>query len=149
MTYLDVSLALGGTPNSYSDESFFVDATHLNKRGYCTVYTAPAVQQALGCQKATYTDCSPGTTVGARPSPLAPAACADDDASTLAQFVDALAAMPLAFQPGTRWNYSYATDVCGRLVEVIAGMPLGRFLRERIFAPLRMADTAFSIAASE
>ena len=36
---------------------------------------------------------------------------------TLAQFVDALAAMPLAFQPGSRWNYSYATDVCGRLVE--------------------------------
>ena len=67
---------------------------------------------------------------------------------TLAQFVDALAAMPLAFQPGTRWNYSYATDVCGRLVEVISGVPLGRFLRERIFAPLRMADTAFSVAAA-
>lgn len=64
--------------------------------------------------------------------------------SSLAQFVDKLATLPLAFQPGTRWNYSYGTDVCGRLVEVISGMPLGRFLRERIFEPLRMADTAFS-----
>ncbi|MBN8509325.1 MAG: beta-lactamase family protein [Burkholderiales bacterium] len=60
-------------------------------------------------------------------------------------FVDALAEVPLEFSPGTAWNYSVSTDVLGYLVEKISGQPLDRFLHERIFAPLGMADTAFFV----
>lgn len=55
----------------------------------------------------------------------------------------ALAALPLLYQPGTRWEYSRSTDVLGRLVEVISGQPLGTFLKARILEPLGMADSAF------
>lgn len=61
----------------------------------------------------------------------------------LAAVADAYAAMPLAFQPGAEWLYGVSTDVLGRLVEVISGMPLDRFFAERIFGPLGMTDTAF------
>ncbi|MBX3707786.1 MAG: beta-lactamase family protein [Pseudomonadales bacterium] len=64
---------------------------------------------------------------------------------TLASFVDKLARVPLHFDPGSRWMYSYATDVCGHLVEVLSGMPLDRYLAEHVFAPLGMTDTAFSV----
>ncbi len=54
-----------------------------------------------------------------------------------------LGRMPLLFEPGTRWNYSMSTDVCGALVERISGVPLDVFLRTRILEPLGMADTGF------
>lgn len=54
-----------------------------------------------------------------------------------------LGEMPLLFEPGTQWNYSMSTDVCGALVARISGQPLDEFLRERVFAPLGMTDTAF------
>lgn len=57
--------------------------------------------------------------------------------------VDRLATLPLLFQPGTEWNYSMATDVLGRLVEVVAGAPLDQVLRERVFEPLGMHETGF------
>ena len=69
-----------------------------------------------------------------------------DDPSMLAGFCEALAAMPLWYQPGTCWNYSFATDVCGRLIEVIAGQPLDVFLEERLFKPLGMVDSGFDVA---
>ncbi|WIX84322.1 serine hydrolase domain-containing protein [Amycolatopsis sp. DG1A-15b] len=53
------------------------------------------------------------------------------------------ASLPLLFQPGTEWNYSIATDVLGRLVEVVSGQPLDEFFASRIFAPLGMTDTGF------
>ncbi|MGW5743061.1 serine hydrolase domain-containing protein [Amycolatopsis sp. NPDC003861] len=53
------------------------------------------------------------------------------------------AKLPLLFQPGTEWNYSIATDVLGRLVEVVSGQPLDEFFESRIFAPLGMTDTGF------
>jgi len=62
-----------------------------------------------------------------------------------AEFINSLAQMPLQFQPGTRWNYSMSTDVLGHLVEVIAGQPLDDFFRTRIFDPLGMVDTGFSV----
>lgn len=65
----------------------------------------------------------------------------DDD--TLASYVDRLAAMPLNYQPGEEWQYSSATNVVGRLVEVISGQPLNEFMNERIFEPLNMTDTHF------
>lgn len=63
--------------------------------------------------------------------------------TTLAQACDAWASLPLLFQPGTEWNYSVATDVVGRLVEVISGQNLEQFFSERVFGPLGMNDTGF------
>jgi CubicO group peptidase (beta-lactamase class C family) len=63
----------------------------------------------------------------------------------LAGACDAWAGLPLLFQPGSEWNYSVATDVLGRVVEVAAGMPLDRFLAERILGPLGMAETSFAL----
>ncbi|MDC0714553.1 serine hydrolase [Stigmatella sp. ncwal1] len=62
----------------------------------------------------------------------------------LAACVRAWAEIPLTFQPGAEWNYSVATDVLGRLIEVISGQSLDVFFAERIFKPLGMTDTAFS-----
>ena len=61
----------------------------------------------------------------------------------LADLVEAAAAQPLVFQPGTQWNYSVSTDVLGRLVEIWSGVPLDTFFAERIFGPLGMHDTGF------
>ena len=63
----------------------------------------------------------------------------------LAQCVEAWAALPLAFQPGTEWLYSVATDVLGRFVEVVSGQPLDEFFRRNIFEPLGMTDTGFTV----
>ncbi len=62
----------------------------------------------------------------------------------LAGTCDAYAGLPLLFQPGAEWNYSVATDVLGRVVEVIAGQSLDVFFAERICAPLGMAHTGFA-----
>ncbi len=61
----------------------------------------------------------------------------------LAACCDTWASLPLLFQPGTEWNYSVATDVLGRVVEVVSGLSLERFFAERICAPLGMIDTGF------
>ena len=58
-------------------------------------------------------------------------------------YIRHLAKLPLNYQPGERWEYSTATSVVGRLVEVISGMPLDEFFYERIFKPLDMKDTHF------
>lgn len=68
---------------------------------------------------------------------------------TLADVVDRIAALPLVFQPGTQWRYSYATDVLGHVVQVVADMPLAEFLEARIFKPLAMTDTAFEVPAEK
>jgi CubicO group peptidase (beta-lactamase class C family) len=65
------------------------------------------------------------------------------DGFDLAACVRGWAELPLTFQPGAEWNYSVATDVLGRLVEVLSGQPLDVFFSERIFGPLGMKDTAF------
>lgn len=62
---------------------------------------------------------------------------------TTESFVARLASMPLNYQPGEEWQYSHATDVVGRLVEVISGQNLDDFVAERIFKPLGMKDTHF------
>jgi CubicO group peptidase (beta-lactamase class C family) len=59
--------------------------------------------------------------------------------------VKLLGDLPLKFQPGSRWHYSLATDVCGRLVEVIGDQPFDDFLQEQLFDPLRMVDTGFAV----
>jgi CubicO group peptidase (beta-lactamase class C family) len=67
--------------------------------------------------------------------------------TTLAQFTEKLARLPLVAQPGTRWNYSVSTDVLCRLIEVISGQPYDTFLTERLLEPLGMDDTTFNVAA--
>ena len=64
---------------------------------------------------------------------------------TNAEFSQTLAALPLQFQPGSVWAYSRATDVLGRLVEVVSGQGLGAFLQAEIFGPLGMVDTGFAV----
>jgi len=64
---------------------------------------------------------------------------------TLADMIATLAELPLEFSPGTRWNYSVATDVLGHLIEVISGQRLDAYLTEHVFGPLGMRDTSFTI----
>jgi CubicO group peptidase (beta-lactamase class C family) len=64
---------------------------------------------------------------------------------TLEAFAEKLANVPLLYDPGTRWSYSMATDVCGYLVQMISGQPFETFLRERLFEPLEMPDTGFTV----
>ena len=65
----------------------------------------------------------------------------------LATCCDAWAGLPLLFQPGSEWNYSVATDVLGRVIEIASGLSLDRFFAERIFEPLGMHDTRFWVSA--
>lgn len=67
----------------------------------------------------------------------------------LAACCDRWAGFPLLFQPGAEWNYGVSTDVLGRLVEVVSGMPLDRFFSERIFGPLGMSDTGFWVDGAD
>jgi len=64
---------------------------------------------------------------------------------TLEAMIGELSRLPLAFQPGTKWHYSMGIDVVAHLIEVISGQPLQDFLQERIFGPLGMTDTGFSV----
>jgi CubicO group peptidase (beta-lactamase class C family) len=63
-----------------------------------------------------------------------------------AQFVDRLAKLPLAEQPGTLWDYGHSTDVLGRVIEIVSGKSLFQFEKERLLDPLGMSDTAFYVA---
>lgn len=75
----------------------------------------------------------------------------DYDARDLpgAQMAEALGKAPLAQQPGTAWEYSLSVDVQGRVVEAVTGKRLGEFMDERIFKPLKMKDTGFSVPAQQ
>ncbi len=68
-----------------------------------------------------------------------------NDYPSNAELVERLAKLPLAYQPGTTWDYSHSTDVLGRLVEVIAGQTLYQFKKERLLDPLGMKDTSFYV----
>jgi CubicO group peptidase (beta-lactamase class C family) len=65
--------------------------------------------------------------------------------TTLADFISALARLPLAHQPGEVWEYGLNADVLGRVVEVASGEPFDQFLQRRIFTPLHMIDTGFDV----
>ena len=70
----------------------------------------------------------------------------NDPNISLEQMVDKIATIPLAFQPGESWRYSVATDVIGRVLEVVEGKNLSEILSEQILAPLDMKETSFSIS---
>lgn len=63
--------------------------------------------------------------------------------------MEQLSKLPLDFSPGTKWNYSVSIDVMGYLVQKCSGMTFGEFLRTRLFEPLGMKDTAFSVPAAK
>jgi CubicO group peptidase (beta-lactamase class C family) len=63
-----------------------------------------------------------------------------------AEFVERIAKLPLAEQPGTLWDYGHSTDVLGRVIEVISGQSLFQFERRRLLDPLGMTETAFYVA---
>ena len=77
------------------------------------------------------------------------AAKALDPAHTLAEMMDTIAPLPLVFHPGTGWEYSVATDVLARLVEVVSGHTFGDFLQARIFDHLGMPDTGFVVPKAQ
>jgi CubicO group peptidase (beta-lactamase class C family) len=68
---------------------------------------------------------------------------------SLSEMVASIARLPLLHQPGEVWEYSVSTDVLGRVVEVVSGMDLDRFVAQRITGPLKMADTGFYLNASQ
>ncbi len=72
-----------------------------------------------------------------------------DNGDSLAEFATKLGRVPLRYQPGQRWMYSYSTDVCGALVEIISGQSLDAFIAETITGPLGMTDTGFHVAADK
>ena len=75
----------------------------------------------------------------------AQAASAEAGGTDLAAMVDVWARQPLLFEPGTHWFYSRATDVLGRLVEVLSGKSLDAYFAEQILEPLQMSDTSFAV----
>lgn len=73
----------------------------------------------------------------------------DARGSTPAEQVAGLSKAPLVHQPGTVWEYSFASDVLGRVVEAASGMRLGQFLQQRVFEPLKMTDAGFFVPAEK
>ena len=65
--------------------------------------------------------------------------------ASLEEAIDIMGGLPLLFDPGTAWNYSMSTDVCGRLIEVIGDCSFDDYLQENIFDPLGMGDTGFLV----
>ncbi|HEX8446005.1 MAG TPA: serine hydrolase domain-containing protein [Sphingomonas sp.] len=69
-------------------------------------------------------------------------------APSLAAFADRLATVPLLTDPGTAWRYSLGLDLLGRVIEVASGIPFDQFLATRIFVPLGLRDTHFTVPAA-
>lgn len=70
-------------------------------------------------------------------------------APSLAAMADRLAALPLVYEPGTKWSYSISLDLMGRLIEVVSGQPFDAFLKARLFDPLGMTSTGFMVSAKD
>lgn len=69
--------------------------------------------------------------------------------SSLAQFADVLATMPLVYEPGTIWSYAVGLDLMGRLIEIVSGQPFDQFLHERLFVPAGMDSTWFHVPEAQ
>ncbi len=77
------------------------------------------------------------------------AAVKNANSQSSAEFLQALSSLPLFYQPGTQWEYSYGLDVAGLAVEAVTKQRLGEFLHERLFTPLGMVDTGFVVPAAK
>jgi CubicO group peptidase (beta-lactamase class C family) len=99
----------------------------------------------------THTSGYGSATVGPAAATINALSAARVPTQTLEQVVPQMAAVPLSFQPGTVWEYSpaFAFDTLGRLIEVVSGVQLDQFLQTRIFDPLGMSDTTFSLPAAK
>jgi len=111
---------------------------------------APMTVQHLLCHTAglTYGGFLPGLELPVD-SAYAAAGISRAGTDTLQEFVEKLAKVPLLYEPGSRWSYSISTDVCGYLVEVISGQSFESFLQDRLFGPLDMPDTGFSVSDAQ
>jgi CubicO group peptidase (beta-lactamase class C family) len=69
----------------------------------------------------------------------------EEEGTSNEEFVRRITDLPLRFHPGENWHYSYATDVIGYLVELLSGVSLSEFMKEKIFIPLGMVDTFFRV----
>lgn len=112
--------------------------THTSGLGYTII--------SKGAQLAEY------NRLGLNPAALGPAfepGMRSTRPPTLEAFANQVAKAPLAFEPGTRWSYSIGLDVMGRVIEVASGMPFDAFLQKRLFDPLKMTSTFFTVPRSE
>jgi CubicO group peptidase (beta-lactamase class C family) len=105
-------------------------------------YTVPVEREVQIRDLLTHT----GGLVSGPMSQYANRAVAAGPKDTLADYVPRLGKVPLEFQPGTRWAYSAtaAFDVLSRVVEIVSGMPIDRFVKTRLFDPLQMKDTTIA-----
>jgi len=87
-----------------------------------------------------------GLTYNTQTLPIREKLAAEGEKCTTRSMMSAIAASPLMFEPGTRWNYSLCHDVLGAFIEVISGKTFGEYLKENVFDPCGMADTAFTLA---
>ena len=112
--------------------------------------STPMTVQHLLCHTAglTYGGFLPGLELPVDPA-YATAGISRAGTDTLREFVEKLAEVPLLYDPGSRWSYSLSTDVCGYLVEAISGQSFESFLHERLFDPLDMPDTGFSVSDNQ
>jgi CubicO group peptidase (beta-lactamase class C family) len=113
--------------------------THTAGLGYNIIQTGPI--------KKAYDDAG---IVGGQASRLPiPGLAPVTPAPSLAAMADRLAALPLVYEPGTKWSYSISLDLLGRVIEVASGQSFDAFLKARLFDPLGMASTGFSVAAKD
>ena len=121
-------------------------ATGLDAQGRAIV--APAAHQPTMRELMSHTG-GFGYGMTQEPGDKLLAASGARDAHGLPEMIARMSKVPLLYQPGTRWQYSMSVDIQGYLVEKLSGMPFGRFLEQRIFTPLRMADTGFTVPAGK
>lgn len=113
--------------------------THTAGLGYTIVTTGPLLDEYVRLGLSPFR-------VGQIPLPGAPALPA---APSLTAFADRLATLPLIADPGTRWSYSVSLDLLGRVIEIASGMAFDRFLEARLFRPLGMASTFFTVPRNQ
>lgn len=113
--------------------------THTAGLGYPIVQTGP-IQKAY---------IAAGLASGRASREPLPGEVRMPSAPDLAAFADRLADLPLVYEPGTQWSYSFAQDLLGRVIEVVSGIPFERFLQQTFFDPCGMRDTSFAVPATK
>lgn len=123
----------------------FANPRVVDQRGCITkAVRAPWIMELLGMTAGlAYPDADPAGQYAARVFEDAHAQIRSGGGIPTVEFMNRLGEQPLAFQPGTHWRYSTCADVLGAVVEVVTGKRFGEFLKEELFTPLHMEDTAF------
>jgi len=133
---------LGDIIPAFADVEVYQDAG--NRRPSRPILIRDLLSHTSGLSYGIFGNSPVDSMYNARLNPVAMGAGAN-----LEKRVATIASLPLIDDPGARWNYSYSTDVLGRVVEVASGQPLDVFFRERIFGPLGMHDTGFHVTADK